>query len=918
MLVTFKMVEKTIYISQPQTKPIKILKWKIREGQTVPVGRVILLYDFVDPKNPEQRKLKSLHAGTVHKIVAKQGETIDHGQTLVELEACSHPTVMNDMCAECGADLRKEETSATTAFVPMVHAIPNLKVSEELAQKIGKADNDRLLSDKKLVLLVDLDQTLIHTTNDNIPPNIKDVYHFQLYGPNSPWYHTRLRPGTHRFLNNIHSHYELHICTFGARNYAHMIAAFLDPEQQIFNNRILSRDECFDPTSKKANLKALFPCGDNMVCIIDDREDVWSHASNLIHVRPYHFFQHTGDINAPPGLDKHEHDADGGSVGIDLLAGVEANKSVAEQAVSDELEAGKVEQAEYDRAELEKEKAEHIKEKAVLATEKAESGTEKHEQGSVKADQEELEETKSIESKTNEKKGKDEKSEEKERDSDEAKVDNKVASDTRSETNSSKGNPDVENEEASVTENVEPSSQNSEPKDLEKKNAKLNKDSSGLSKINENTIEAITDVEMKASSCNGDSAIVLDGDSHNIEEEDAKVSVDKQEDSQQINGEKTNCSQQNNNSCIKSVKIVDEAGVDSQCKDSTKSNKDNNSDNLIEIDDPDDYLLYLEDILKRIHLAFYEEYDKLEAGDIPDLKVVIPKVRSHVLKGCRLVFSGLVPNRMKLEDSKVYQVATSLGAEVTQDITDKTTHLVAVRPGTVKVNAGRRQRNLKIVTPDWLWCCAERWDHVDERIFPLNSRGSKNRHPPPHCSSPEHSKYPTHDKPAARKRTPSGRFMDTINPLMSFSSADIADMDKEVEDILVNESGSSSSSEDEANKMLGALSEDDKTTAIAEILNSSSSNEDDEPGGTEADLALDYPRGFKRKRSCGSKEELDEYDDGGVDDEDNPYDASQNSSDDDSPSERFRRGEMDIDDDVDMEQEDTQDSDSLTPQIPTK
>lgn len=38
---------------------------------------------------------------------------------------------------------------------------------------IGKADTDRLLKDRKLVLLVDLDQTLIHTTHDNIPNNIK-------------------------------------------------------------------------------------------------------------------------------------------------------------------------------------------------------------------------------------------------------------------------------------------------------------------------------------------------------------------------------------------------------------------------------------------------------------------------------------------------------------------------------------------------------------------------------------------------------------------------------------------------------------------------------------------------------------------------------------------------------------------------
>lgn len=48
-----------------------------------------------------------------------------------------------------------------------------------------------------------------------------------------------------------------------------------------------------------------------MVCIIDDREDVWNMASNLIQVKPYHFFQHTGDINAPPGLSKHELDGEG-------------------------------------------------------------------------------------------------------------------------------------------------------------------------------------------------------------------------------------------------------------------------------------------------------------------------------------------------------------------------------------------------------------------------------------------------------------------------------------------------------------------------------------------------------------------------------------------------------------------------------
>ena len=45
--------------------------------------------------------------------------------------------------------------------------------------------------------------------------------------------------------------------------------------------------------------RALFPCGDHMVCIIDDREDVWNYAPNLISVKPYKFFKGSDDINNP-------------------------------------------------------------------------------------------------------------------------------------------------------------------------------------------------------------------------------------------------------------------------------------------------------------------------------------------------------------------------------------------------------------------------------------------------------------------------------------------------------------------------------------------------------------------------------------------------------------------------------------------
>ena len=43
------------------------------------------------------------------------------------------------------------------------------------AENLGKIDEQRLLKNRRLVLLVDLDQTLIHTTNENIPAKMKDV-----------------------------------------------------------------------------------------------------------------------------------------------------------------------------------------------------------------------------------------------------------------------------------------------------------------------------------------------------------------------------------------------------------------------------------------------------------------------------------------------------------------------------------------------------------------------------------------------------------------------------------------------------------------------------------------------------------------------------------------------------------------------
>lgn len=187
---------------------------------------------------------------------------------------------------------------------------------------------------------------------------------------------------------------------------------------------------------------------------------------------------------------------------------------------------------------------------------------------------------------------------------------------------------------------------------------------------------------------------------------------------------------------------------------------------------------------------------------IPDLKTLVPKMRSEVLVGKTLVFSGLVPNQIKLEKSRAYLIARSLGANVTQQLTDETTHLVASTAGTFKVNAARKSPNIRIVSPEWLWSCAERWECVEEILFPLDSKkASKTRQPPAHCHSPEHvvnyniaesaiaeSSVTDADNQASSSSDGRMKFIDTINPLLTFSNDELAAMNDDVDEFFQSDS----------------------------------------------------------------------------------------------------------------------------------
>jgi hypothetical protein len=76
--------------------------------------------------------------------------------------ACTHPVYFRGMCAVCGA----REDAESTQAEGFVRTDPGMKISRKEAKRTHDEHAKQLAEKRKLWLLVDLDQTLLHTTMD--------------------------------------------------------------------------------------------------------------------------------------------------------------------------------------------------------------------------------------------------------------------------------------------------------------------------------------------------------------------------------------------------------------------------------------------------------------------------------------------------------------------------------------------------------------------------------------------------------------------------------------------------------------------------------------------------------------------------------------------------------------------------------
>lgn len=135
--------------------------------------------------------------------------------------------------------------------------ITGVTLTKDETTRVQDTDTKKLLSDRKLYLVLDLYHTLLHSTQlmlskteeEHLKSQIDSVQ--DLFMLNKMKMMTKLRPFVGTFLKEANQMFEMYIYTMGDRAYAKEMAKLLDPSEEYFPSRVISRDDGTERTQKR-------------------------------------------------------------------------------------------------------------------------------------------------------------------------------------------------------------------------------------------------------------------------------------------------------------------------------------------------------------------------------------------------------------------------------------------------------------------------------------------------------------------------------------------------------------------------------------------------------------------------------------------------------------------------------------------
>jgi RNA polymerase II subunit A-like phosphatase len=162
---------------------------------------------------------------------------------LGQIETCTHPTVVESMCAVCGIKIQQETTdigNASTMNRFTTSGGLTVTVSQQEGQRMAQSDAERLRKQHKLSLVLDLDHTLVHATGDHRAgehlhrEDVRSVLlPMQEFNNNNNSSHivlqhfVKFRPHVKEFFNLLQHGFEIGVYTAGTREYAEQITVVL-------------------------------------------------------------------------------------------------------------------------------------------------------------------------------------------------------------------------------------------------------------------------------------------------------------------------------------------------------------------------------------------------------------------------------------------------------------------------------------------------------------------------------------------------------------------------------------------------------------------------------------------------------------------------------------------------------------------
>ena len=261
----------------------------------------------------------------------KNGDIVEEGAKLFDVELCTHPGLYGGICISCGEvpkglphqidedhTFSREAPSSsgvddarTCAYRALtVGGGHTIRLSKEESANMSTIRTSTLKSQRKIALVLDIDHTLLHA---HMTPTEAKPYGYEhcdlKYLPlTSPYGHIshhwlKLRPNLLQFLEEANKTCLLYVYTHGTRSYAEGVAAILDPTKKYFANRIFSKTDVPELGSDK-KLERICLGEADMALIMDDNENVWRgpQQRQLLLVKPYQFFKRIEEVNNAPGI----------------------------------------------------------------------------------------------------------------------------------------------------------------------------------------------------------------------------------------------------------------------------------------------------------------------------------------------------------------------------------------------------------------------------------------------------------------------------------------------------------------------------------------------------------------------------------------------------------------------------------------